>query len=62
MVSVSSATRLAYDNIYSLYMYIYILYPVRTYADLTLLFLSEVYDLFQLLCLLSSVFIFLLLR
>ena len=62
MVSVSSATRLAYDNIYSLYMYIYILYQVRTYADLTLLFLSEVYDLFQLLCLLSSVFIFLLLR
>ena len=30
---------------------------IRTYADLTFLFLSEVYDLFQLLCVVSSVFI-----
>ena len=30
---------------------------IRTNADLTILFLSEVYDLFQLLCVLSSVFI-----
>ena len=41
----SGATRLAYD------MYL------DTYADLTFVFLSEVYDLFQLLCVLSSVFI-----
>ena len=31
---------------------------VCTYADLTFLFLSEVYDLFQLMCVLSSVFNF----
>ena len=30
---------------------------IRTYADLTFLFLTEVYDLFQLLCVLPSVFI-----
>ena len=30
---------------------------IRTYADLTFKFLSEVFDLFQLLCVLSSVFI-----
>ena len=48
-VSVSAATRLAYDT----YFEVFIL--IRTYADLTFLFLSEVYDLFQLLCLFSSV-------
>ena len=41
-VSVSAATRLAYDT----YFEVFIL--IRTYADLTFLFLSEVYDLFQL--------------
>ena len=30
---------------------------IRTYADVTFLLLSEVYDLFQVLCVLSSVFI-----
>ena len=30
---------------------------IRTYADLTFVFLSEVHDLFQLLCVLSAVFI-----
>ena len=45
-VSVSAATRLAYDMICIL---------VRTYADLTFFSLSKVYDLFQLLCVLSSV-------
>ena len=29
---------------------------IRTYVNLTFLFLSEVYDLFQLLCVLSSAF------
>ena len=47
-VSVSAATRLAYDMICIL---------IRTYADLPFLFLSEVYDLFQLLCVLSCGFI-----
>ena len=47
-VSVSAATRLAYDNICIL---------IRTYADLTFFFLSEFYDLFQLFCVLSCVFI-----
>ena len=51
-VSVSAATRLAYD-IYSMYLCILI----RRYADLTFSFLSEVYDFFQLLFELSSVFI-----
>ena len=45
-VSVSAATRLAYDMRYIL---------IPTYADLNSLFLSEVYDLFQLLCILTSV-------
>ena len=47
-ISVSAATRLEYE---------YICILIRTYADLTFVFLSEVYDLFQLLCVLSSVFI-----
>ena len=47
--SVSAATRLAYS--YDICILI------RTCADLTFLFLSEVYDLFNLLCVLSSVFI-----
>ena len=42
----TAATRLAYSCIL-----------IRTYGDLTFLFLSEVYDLFQLLCVLSSAFI-----
>ena len=45
-----------------IYIYSGVLYIlIRTYADLTFFFLSEVqytYDLFQLLCVLSSVFIF----
>ena len=44
-VSVSAATRLAHDAYLDLHF---------TYADLTFLFLSEVYDLFQLFCVLSS--------
>ena len=46
-LSVFAATRLACD-----------MYPIRTYADLTVLLLSEVYVLFQLLCVLYSVFCF----
>ena len=46
-VSVSAATRLAHDAYLDLHF---------TYADLTFLFFSEVYDLFQLFCVLSSVF------
>ena len=49
-VSVSAATRLAYDHMLCIL--------IRTYADLTFLFWSEVYDLFQLLCVLSSAFYF----
>ena len=48
-VSVSAATRLAHDRYLDICVY--------TYADLTFLFLSEVYDWFQLLCVLSCVFI-----
>ena len=48
-VFVSVATRLAYRMRCIL---------IRTHADLTYLFLSEVYDLFQLLCVVSSVFYF----
>ena len=52
-VSVSAATRLAYD------MYIYILRSMYldTYADFTFLVLSEVYDLFHLLCIISCFFV-----
>ena len=46
-VSVSVATRLAYAT-----------YLIRTYADLNFYFLSEVYDLFHLLCVISSVFVY----
>ena len=52
-VSVSAATRLAYD----IYNISYICILIRRYADLTFVFSSEVYDLFQLLCALFSVFI-----
>ena len=52
-VSLSAATRLAHDICTPYILCILI----RTYADITFLFLSEVYDLFQLLCVLSSVFV-----
>ena len=52
-VSVSAATRLAYSHD------IYICVLIRTYADLTFLFLSEVYDLFQLLlCIIFGFYLF----
>ena len=49
-VSVSAATRLAYIILRTSYE-IFIL--IRTHADLTFFILSEVYDLFQFLCVLS---------
>ena len=48
-VSVSAATRLAYDTWLDMYY---------MYADLTFLFLSEVYDLFQLLCIIFCFYLF----
>ena len=48
-VSVSAATRFPYD--------MYICIVIRTYADLTFLFQSGAYNLFQLLCELSLVFV-----
>ena len=55
-VSVSAASRLAFSN--DIYLYqVYICILIRTYARLTFFFLSEVYRLLQLLCVLSSFFI-----
>ena len=52
-VSVSAVTRLACDIRSNTYLDMYF-----TYTDVTSLFLSEVFDLFQLLCELSSVICF----
>ena len=52
-VSVSAATRLAYLVWYNTYLDMY-----YTYADLIFIFLSEAYDLFQLVCVLFCFYLF----